>query len=55
MVDLIKDRSTLDKVFAVVEHQYGNTYKRIVASNGVGFPEDKNALRVQMAVSRYSS
>ena len=44
VVDLIKDRSALDKICALVEHRYGDMYKRIVTSNDVGFLEDKNPL-----------
>jgi hypothetical protein len=29
LVDLIEDRSTLDKILAIVEHQYGDPYKGI--------------------------
>jgi hypothetical protein len=47
VVDIVKDRSALDKICAVLEHQHRDAYERIVSSNEVRLAEYKNVFVFQ--------
>jgi hypothetical protein len=55
VVDIVKDRSALDKICAVLEHQHRDAYERIVSSNEVRLAEYKNVFVFQTVSAGCSS